>query len=145
MSESLSSVDVNNIGDLKSNIEDQTQKVQNPDLATHGQKPVEYSGAMRDLVDLETAVMKNQAAVDATPEGDPHKAERLLALASSFRQRYLKFRALQDLEAAMQNGQKAVDLTPKGHPDKTTRSQGSPGCLASQTRNCGPHSNGASP
>jgi tetratricopeptide (TPR) repeat protein len=67
------------------------------------------------LSDLEEAIRYGQAAVDATPEGDPNRCLYLSNLSAGWQLRFSHTGRLEDLERAVRLGEDAVAATPDDH------------------------------
>ena len=70
------------------------------------------------MQDLEAAITRSEAAVQATPEDHPDRAGRLSNLGAHFSSRYERTGNMQDLEAAITRSEAAVQATPEDHPGR---------------------------
>ncbi len=68
--------------------------------------------------DLQESIHIKQAAVDATPEDHPNRANRLNNLEVGFSERYGRTGLINDLQESIHIKQAAVDATPEDHPDQ---------------------------
>ncbi|KAJ6631909.1 hypothetical protein B0H10DRAFT_1937656 [Mycena sp. CBHHK59/15] len=68
-------------------------------------------------LDLHTALVNDQKAVQLTTKDHPDYARRLQGLAVTYIEQYRKLGDLQDLESGLQNSKAAVRSTPEGHPE----------------------------
>ncbi|KAF8421170.1 CHAT domain-containing protein, partial [Tirmania nivea] len=73
-----------------------------------------------NLQDLEAAITRSEAAVEAIPEDHPTQAALLTNLGSQLNCRYERIGNLQDLEAAIARTEAALARTPEDHPNRVS-------------------------
>ncbi|KAJ7720122.1 CHAT domain-containing protein [Mycena maculata] len=79
---------------------------------------------LREMKDLDAAIVKYREAVDLPPTNHPDRASWLQGLAVIFGNRYQRLGDMKDLEAGVEKYQEAVDLTPADHPKRAAQLQG---------------------
>ena len=75
----------------------------------------------RDMNDLEAAIKAAEAAVMATPEDHPVRAEWLNNLGCYLSRRYERTRDMHDLAAAIKSAEAVVEATPEDHAGRARR------------------------
>ncbi|KAJ7226683.1 hypothetical protein GGX14DRAFT_385492 [Mycena pura] len=75
---------------------------------------------LRNLNDINEAIMKVKAAVRMTPDSHPHKPSFLNNLSTSLLHRFKQLSDLSDIDDSILISKNSVQLTPDGHPDKSS-------------------------
>ena len=73
---------------------------------------------INELPDLEAAIARSEAAVEATPENHPSRAILLINLGTHLSGRYERTGNLQDLQSAIARSEAAVKAMPQDHPNQ---------------------------
>lgn len=95
-----------------------------------------------DAGDLNAAIRLEEESVSITPDDNPDKANRLIALCNSYLHKYeLLTKDLSDLNKAVEYGSKATALTPADHPSRTPTLSTLAGCLLARFRETRDQSN----
>jgi tetratricopeptide (TPR) repeat protein len=74
---------------------------------------------LRNLEDLDNAIVSQQEAVDLTPQSHPQKPRRLSSLGNSLEARFQRLGDRADIDNAIISQRTAIALAPYGHPSKS--------------------------